>query len=107
MVYVHGVIPRKSAEFSPQSKGENLAQLVPVDTILYIMGIKDEGIMFYYRKVVRRVASPSDLPRGRSLYCVLLPAEVQRVRSQRQVEILRELIDQQGDPMILVRIKGE
>ncbi|MGF1578622.1 MAG: ArnT family glycosyltransferase [Gemmataceae bacterium] len=106
LVYVHAVIPRKSAEASPQVKGEVLAQLVPVDTILYIIGVKDEGIMFYYRQLVYRVSSPTKLPKGHPSYCVLLPKELEKVRAQRPIEVIRELTDQQGDPMILVRVKG-
>ena len=38
----------------PKEKGEQLAAWVPDGNTLYLFQVKDEGIMFYYRRPVRR-----------------------------------------------------
>ena len=97
---------RHSHARQTRAKGALLAELVPVDQILYLFRVKDEGVMFYYGRRVVRLPSPAGLPRsGGPVYCVLLPDEVADWRGRR-LEVVRRLADAQGDPIILVRVSG-
>ncbi len=103
--YVHLVVPKRTWDRQPQAKGELLSQLVPAREILYIFRIKDEGIMFYYGRTVRRLKSPEQLPTGQGpVYCILLRSELEQWQSFTDLRILRNMTDEQGDPMILVRV---
>src|SRR5204863_7468328 len=48
VTFVHGWIGNRSYHRPARATGELLAQLVPVDRVLYVLGIKDDGVMFYY-----------------------------------------------------------
>src|SRR6202011_656603 len=53
-----------------------LAARVPAGATLYLLRLKDEGIMFYYGRPVRRLASFEHLPSfGQPLYCILDESE--------------------------------
>jgi hypothetical protein len=108
-VFVHAVIPHRNANREPREKGELLASLVPPGCTLYLFRLKDEGIMFYYGRPVLRLTNPNDLPcRGEPVYCILDGAEWEqwRRRAARPVEVLQHLTDEQGAPIVLVRVGG-
>src|SRR5205085_2177872 len=48
--FVELVIPARNQNREPHAKGERLAALVPPEKTLYLSRLKDEGIMFYYRR---------------------------------------------------------
>ncbi len=107
LFYVHTVMPRQLQGRDARLKGEQLAQLVPFGNLLYIFQLKDEGIMFYYGREVLRLHSPHELPRtDQPLYCILLPSELEDWQTSRTIEVVQHLQDEQGDPMILVRVTG-
>ncbi|HYT89372.1 MAG TPA: hypothetical protein VEL76_11755, partial [Gemmataceae bacterium] len=73
----------------------------------YLFRLKDEGIMFYYGRPVLRLASPADLPcRGTPVYCILEEAEWEQWQTPRPVQVLHHLTDEQGAPIVLVRVGG-
>jgi 4-amino-4-deoxy-L-arabinose transferase-like glycosyltransferase len=105
LVYVEGVLPRRNPTRQPKEKGEQLAALVPADNVLYLFQLKDEGIMFYYGRTVRRLPGPAQLPSSNQpLYCILDEKEWRNWPSARPVELLVGLPDEQGDPIFLVRL---
>jgi 4-amino-4-deoxy-L-arabinose transferase-like glycosyltransferase len=93
----------------PQGKAAIIASLVPHNCILYLFKLKDEGIMFYYGRVVQRLQNPSELPSpGEPLYCILGKEEWDcwRQTSGRSAVPLTGpgFADEQGEPMVLVRV---
>jgi 4-amino-4-deoxy-L-arabinose transferase-like glycosyltransferase len=105
LVYVEGVLPRRNPTRQPKEKGEQLAALVPPDNILYLFQLKDEGIMFYYGRTVRRLPGPEQLPSSKGpLYCILDETEWRNWRTARTVNLLVRMPDEQGDPIYLVRL---
>jgi 4-amino-4-deoxy-L-arabinose transferase-like glycosyltransferase len=99
--FVQAYVPRRDEGRWPRAKAEQIAALVPPGETLYLCDLKDEGILFYYGRPARRVASLDDLPGdGRPCYCVLTAAE-QRARP---ASILLRLADEQGDPIVLARL---
>jgi 4-amino-4-deoxy-L-arabinose transferase-like glycosyltransferase len=108
IVWVQGVIPNRELERDPRGKAAVLAALVPIDCVLYLFQLKDEGIMFYYGRTVFRLASPADLPSsGEPLYCILAQDEWERWRhdsTRAAVALTHGMTDEQGAGMVLVRV---
>jgi hypothetical protein len=108
LVYVQYVIPPRTAERQPAAKGALLASLVPADQTLYLVGVKDEGVMFYFGGEVERLANFRSLPStGEPVYCILTDAEWRGWPKTRPAELLRCLTDQQGAPLFLVRVSTD
>jgi 4-amino-4-deoxy-L-arabinose transferase-like glycosyltransferase len=107
LVFVHVVVPHRNANREPRAKGALIAALVPAGQILYLFRLKDEGIMFYFGGTVRRLPGPQQLPSsGEPMYCILDAAEWASWRASRRAEVLQPLTDEQGDPIVLVRVTG-
>jgi hypothetical protein len=103
--FVHAVTPRRNANREPAAKGQLLAQLVPQGLVLYLFKLKDEGIMFYYGRPVLRLQSPAHLPSsGEPVYCILEATEWEQWQPRRRAEVVRRLTDEQGAPVVLVRV---
>jgi 4-amino-4-deoxy-L-arabinose transferase-like glycosyltransferase len=110
-----GLPPKSTRE--PRGKAEQVAALVPSDRPLYLFRLKDEGIMFCYTRchaddqpdrVVRRLKGPKDLPRTAELvYCIVVEAEWREWDQRRPATALLHLTDQQGDPIVLLKIWSE
>jgi hypothetical protein len=108
IVFVEVIIPRRDVDRHTRATGEVLASLVPVDETLYLFRLKDEGIMFYYGRPVRRLSGPGDLSSSsRPRYCILDESEWRAWGGNAHVTAMRELRDEQGDPIVLVRIAPE
>jgi 4-amino-4-deoxy-L-arabinose transferase-like glycosyltransferase len=104
-VFVHAIMPGRNANREPRDKGQLLAALVPPGRTLYLFKLKDEGIMFYYGRPVLRLAGPEDLPSpSEPMYCILEEREWREWQTERPVEVLRHLTDEQGAPIVLVRV---
>jgi 4-amino-4-deoxy-L-arabinose transferase-like glycosyltransferase len=105
LVFVHAVIPARNLHREPRAKGQLLARLVPAGEILYLFRLKDEGIMFYYGGAVRRLSGPAQLPSSsQPLYCILDESEWRSWQSARPAQALQELTDEQGAPIVLVKV---
>ena len=64
--------------------------------------LKDEGIMFYYGRPVRRLQQFKQLPsNGEPAYCIL--DEPEWKQSDCPMEVLLRLQDEQGAPIVLAR----
>jgi 4-amino-4-deoxy-L-arabinose transferase-like glycosyltransferase len=110
LVFVNMHMSQRFLARDPQGKAAVIAGLVPHGCILYLFQIKDEGIMFYYGRQVQRLHAPGDLPSsGEPLYCILAKDEWSRWQQSSNRPAVRlsdaSLADEQGDPMVLVRVE--
>jgi 4-amino-4-deoxy-L-arabinose transferase-like glycosyltransferase len=119
LVFIHAVVPHRNRDREPRAKGALLARCIPEGETLYLSRLKDEGIMFYYGRPVRRLASFDQLPSSAGpLYCILDESErrkwqgmatgrVDHRRSglfSRSTEVVVRLLDEQGDPIVLFKV---
>jgi 4-amino-4-deoxy-L-arabinose transferase-like glycosyltransferase len=107
LVYVEVGVPLRSQNRQHQPKGELLAAQVPEGKMLYVFGLKDkeEGTLFYYRRPVRRLPDPSDLPyTGQPHYCLLNGPEWYLWPVSRPAEIVLEWHDENGVATLLIRV---
>jgi 4-amino-4-deoxy-L-arabinose transferase-like glycosyltransferase len=103
--FVHYIVPDRLEGREPRAKGELVRALVPDGETLYLCRLKDEGIMFYYGRPVRRLPGVVHLPPTREpLYCILEDAEWRDAKIPHVV--LAEFHDQQGAPIVLVRFSA-
>lgn len=101
LAFVQVVLPARDEGRWPAAKGLELARLVPEGNVLTICHVKDEGILFYYGRPVRRthhLSSP-----GTASYCLLTTSEWQSWPPDQPVELLASLHDEQGALLRLVR----
>jgi len=106
-VLVEVIVPRRHPWGGPRAAAEAIAKVVPGGGILYIIRLKDEGVMFYFGGEVRRAASAADLPRGDGpVWCVLTGEEWRAWDNSRRAHVQRHLYDGQGDPIVLVQLDG-
>jgi hypothetical protein len=110
LVFVQVHMSKRYLSRDPQGKAAVIAALVPQNAILYLFQLKDEGIMFYYGRIVRRLHGPGELPSSTEpLYCILGKDEWERWQQSgnRPAVPLTDsnLTDEQGDPMMLVRVQ--
>lgn len=104
LTFVHVIIPARTAGRGAEATGRQLAAAVPPGEMLYLFRLKDEGVMFYYGRRVRRLADPRHLPvTDRPRYCILNESEL-RQDEFAAAEPVVHLKDAQGDPIALVRM---
>ncbi|MFL5245801.1 MAG: ArnT family glycosyltransferase [Gemmataceae bacterium] len=97
------VSPTQKAPREPRAKAAQIAKLVPAGQRLYLFRLKDEGIMFYYGRPVKRLACAEDLPSSAEpLYCILASADERLWPAARPMNVLLETTDEQGDPISLI-----
>jgi hypothetical protein len=99
LVHVYAVMPARVEHREARSKGTLLSELVPPGENLFLYRLKDEGIMFYYGRPVRRLHAGTDRPPAG--YAVLTADEWDRRPAG--LKLVRRLTDEQGDPIVLVR----
>jgi hypothetical protein len=106
LVFVEVVVPARMRDRQPRAKAEQLAAAVPEGQTLYLCRLKDEGIMFYYGRTVRRLAGPGQLPSSAGPhYVIVTTAELGGWKSSLSEEVL-SLTDQQGEPIVLLRVRS-
>lgn len=105
--FVHVVIPQRQNR-DLRNKGEQLAVTVPPGETLHLAHLKDEGIMFYFGRPVRRVAGLDQLTSlAKPVYCILTEDEWKTSPFKAGHELLW-LRDGQKSPIVLVRVvEGE
>jgi 4-amino-4-deoxy-L-arabinose transferase-like glycosyltransferase len=128
LVFVHAVVPNRNQGREPRAKASLLVRHVPEGATLYLFRLKDEGIMFYYGRPVRRLSSFAELPSSRRpLYCILDESEWRQWQAYRVAraaalgyggtgrdtsvrppteDVLIRLTDEQGDPIVLVEVSS-
>src|SRR5262249_50004319 len=105
VIYVHAIVPSRDSLRATRAKGERIASLVPTEQTLYLFNLKDDGLMFYYQRDVRRLAR-SNRRIAADTYCLLTKSEYQSLPSPGTVEVIEWLSDQQGAPIVLVQFRG-
>jgi hypothetical protein len=104
VVFVQAIVPDRDVKRSPRTTAERIAEIVPEGETLYLCGLKDEGILFYYGRPARRLDKLGDLFKTeRPRYCVLTAAEWHA----RPAPALIWLFDEQGAAVVLTRIEAE
>lgn len=105
VIFIAVIVPGHDAARQPCRKGEQLAALIPPERPLYLLRVKDEGILFYYGRPARRLPGPAHLPCAEGgVYCLLGESEYQQWSGPRRAEVLLHLADEQGHPLVLVRV---
>lgn len=106
IAYVELKVARRDHDRDPRGKGALVAECVPVDRPLYLFRLKDEGVMFYSRRLGRRLAEPTELPSASEpLYCILTEPEWLTWPLTARSTVLRRLQDTQGAPILVVRVE--
>ncbi|MFN4258858.1 MAG: ArnT family glycosyltransferase [Gemmataceae bacterium] len=104
LVFVQVAIPQRMAQRQPRAKGEHIAAYVPAGQPLYLFQLKDEGLMFYYRRPVRRLPDAGRLPDASS-YVLLTAYEWQHWDHRlHPADVVRWLTDAQGEAIVLARV---
>ena len=106
LVYVHAIVPSRDSLRATRAKGERIAALVPPEQTLYLLNLKDDGLMFYYQRNVRRLASRNDASIEPDTYSLLTKNEYESLPSPGIVEVIEWLSDQQGTPIVLVQSRS-
>jgi 4-amino-4-deoxy-L-arabinose transferase-like glycosyltransferase len=101
IAFVQLVIPARAAHHNPEPIAAELRELVPADQPLYLFRLKDEGVLFYFARPAVRLHDPRELPPG--AFAVLIGPEWDDRAAFGDLELIRALHDQQGDPLILAR----
>jgi len=101
VAFVEIVIPQRSANRDAHTAAAELRELVPPGETLHLFKLKDEGVLFYYGRAARRLHDPRELPPAG--YAVLLQSEWDAHGDYGDVQLVREMYDQQGDPIYLIR----
>lgn len=100
VVFVEVAIPNRAAGRNAEATATELRAAVPEGAPLFALKLKDEGVTFYYARPVRKLNDVRDLPPG--AFAVLIRQERDDPAFAHLVPV-RELRDQQGDPIWLVR----
>jgi 4-amino-4-deoxy-L-arabinose transferase-like glycosyltransferase len=103
VIFVEAIIPDRTRHRYAREKGELIASLVPKDQTLFIGKLKDEGLMFYYGREVRKFL-PGE---KQNVYALLIEAEWKEKEKFGKLQVIQWLRDQQDDPIVLVRIGSE
>jgi hypothetical protein len=105
-VYVFGPIGLHRAPRSPRAGGEMLARRIPQGDPLYLFGLKDEGILFYYGRPALRLAGPERLPvLPHPAHCLLRGDEWRGWPAGHPAEVMGRLLDERGAELVLVRVR--
>lgn len=117
LIFVHVVVPARglverhqplaSKTFSIRSTGQQLAAAVPGGELLHVFRLKDEGVMFYYGRPVRRLAGLRELSEARGpAFCILDDEEWRASVEVPASDTILRLRDGQGHAIYLVRTKS-
>jgi 4-amino-4-deoxy-L-arabinose transferase-like glycosyltransferase len=105
LVHVEVRVPRRDVDRRPQDKGRQVAERVPPGETLYLFRLKDDGILFYVGRPARRLSSAMQLPvTAGPRYCLLTEPEWLHWPAARPAELLHRLLDEQGAPLVLVKV---
>ena len=104
LIYVHAITPSRDFARQPREKGQRIAELVPREQTLCLLNLKDDGLMFYYNRDVKRLASPASVRATSESYFLLTESEWALFPRRERAEVLEWSSDQQGAPIVLVRL---
>lgn len=101
--YVEIVVSRRDQQRQPAVKAAELAKHVPLNETLYVNQLKDEGLMFYLKRDVKRVRDWRLLPASAEAV-VLTEGEWRSFEKQppRPIQSHAYLKDSQNDTIVLI-----
>ncbi len=102
LVFVTAVLPARQARRNPRPGGELVARIVPAGEMLYLVRLKDEGLLFYYGRPAHRLHAGEAAPAG--AWCLLTEAEWRTWDGVPRAEVSASLRDGQGARVVLVRL---
>jgi hypothetical protein len=102
VAFVEVAIPHRSNRNAPAIAAE-LRGLIPPNETAHLLRLKDEGVMFYYGRPALRCRDPLQLPRP--AYVLLIQQEWDARAALGDVELVKWMYDQQGDPLIVARVR--
>lgn len=111
MVFVELFVPHRQDRRGTKQTGALMASKVPPGQTLYLCTVKDECIMFYYGRPVKRLESWDDLPCSGPAYCILEDAPRKpewrefQARGKWKTHWEVALKDGQGDGLRLVAVE--
>ncbi len=105
LVFVHAIVPARNHARHPDAKADALVALLPPGEPLYVYRLKDETLLFYTDRVLRRLDLTEGLQRSPELlYCILTETEWHDWPEGRPADVVGRLADTQGTPLVVVRV---
>jgi 4-amino-4-deoxy-L-arabinose transferase-like glycosyltransferase len=105
LVFVQAIVPARNHARHPDAKADALVALIPPGEPLHIYRLKDETLLFYTGRVLRRIDLAEGLQQTPELlYCILTEAEWHGWPKARPAEVVGQLADTQGTPLVVVRV---
>jgi hypothetical protein len=102
---VHAYFPLRDRERDPAAAGAAIARAVNPGETLYVVRLKDEGLMFYYGRPVQRLATLEQLTCSEQCrFCILEQDEADAELLRGRLQVRARLHDQQGDPIVVALI---
>jgi 4-amino-4-deoxy-L-arabinose transferase-like glycosyltransferase len=101
VLFIEVVVPLRLEQRHTRAKGAQLSSLIPLNQVLYLFKLKDEGIMFYFGRPAVRLADADALPSG-PVFCILTEEEWSHWGGARSAEVVQRMQDAQGDNIVLV-----
>jgi 4-amino-4-deoxy-L-arabinose transferase-like glycosyltransferase len=111
LAFVELGVPYRQDHRGVKATGTQMASLVPPGQTLYLRTVKDECVMFYYGRPVKRLDNWNELPTPGPVYCLLEDAPNKPEWREFQAEGTwhtlwhTTLRDGQGSGMILVAVE--
>lgn len=106
VVHVEVVGPARTLTRQAPETAESINRLVPDGEMLYLFRLKDEGILFYTGRSVRKLGDLADLPSDtRPNYLLLMREEWEQWAGTGQMKPIRWFVDQQGDRFLLATME--
>ena len=102
VAFVEVVVPQRTAGRNAEATAARLRALVPPGETLHVFKLKDEGVTFYYGRPVRKLHDPRDLPPHR--FALLIRQEWDDRAAFGDAEAVQWMYDQQGSPLVLMRL---
>jgi len=103
IVFVEVVVPQRASKRNAEPIGLALRTLIPPGEPVYLLRLKDEGVLFYFGRPALRCRDPRTLPRP--AYVLLREPEWHDRSGLGDVELVQWMYDQQGDPLIVAKVK--
>ena len=100
IAFVGWYVPARQANRHPSHGAAILTEKIPPQEILYVVNLKDDGLLFHYGRPVRRLHE--DTVSGS--WCLLTRDEWAAWPHERAEEVAT-LLDGQGKPLVLVRVR--
>ncbi len=106
LMYVWVMVPMRDRDRQPSAKAAEMGKHIPPGEVLFLKQVKDEGMMFYYGRPVRRVKNWSDLPTNQTVMVIMTEAEFAdfHAHTVRTIRRAIPLKDTQNDKIMLIEL---